>query len=256
MGSTRVLLQVFLITCLWLGLSAPGFAGGVDRTYTTAELIDGFMRTVFGREGPTPVDGAGAYVNKFVDPVPVLVLNSSAKADRTADVARFVKQLSAIVPNLKIRMAKNEQEARMVVFLTDRRNYRSVVAEALPRGKEPAFMEGNFCSAILWDRTSGVLDRAYVFIVVDEGEKFFQGCLAEEITQALGPANDSDALPHSLYNDSNDVNRFELFDWYILSALYDDAVLAGMTEAEVGPVLSGVIKRLRLKAPAAAMALR
>jgi len=217
--------------------------------FTDNQIASGFMLTVFGREGPASSQAAGHYVNKFVDPVGVHVLDASGVAGRTEEVAGFVALLDKIVPNLKIRMADAPEKARLFVFLVNRSNYRKVIADALPQGAEATFMERNRCSAVMWNRTTGVLDRAYVFILADRGQKTFTSCLAEELTQALGPANDSSKLPYSLYNDDNDVGTFGLFDWYILATLYDDALMPGMNADEALSVLPGAIKRARAFAP-------
>lgn len=217
--------------------------------FTDSQIARGFMLTVFGREGPASSQAAGHYVNKFVDPVGVYVLDASGVAGRAEEVAGFVGLLDRIVPNLKIRMAEKPEKARLFVFLVNRSNYRKVIADALPRGAEATFMERSRCSAVMWNRTTGVLDRAYIFILADRGQKTFTSCLAEELTQALGPANDSSKLPYSLYNDDNDVGTLGLFDWYILATLYDEAMMPGMNADEAMSVLSGAIKRARAFAP-------
>ncbi|SHH02713.1 Protein of unknown function [Kaistia soli DSM 19436] len=220
--------------------------------YSTAELTRGFTLTVFGREGPKSSAEAGQYVNKFVDPVGVLVLDSSSAPSREGEVRSFVGLLSRTIPNLKIAMTDDPNKARIFLFLVDRSNYRRVITDALPKGEQASFLKGSRCSTIMWNRTTGVLDRAYVFVLADRGDKAFASCLAEELTQALGPANDSDQLPYSLYNDDNDVGTFGLFDWYLLSAVYDRDILAGMTREEAMTRLPKVIDRLRPKAAAVA----
>ena len=240
---------VALLTAALLAIIAPlpVFAAPPARPadFTDNQIARGFMLTVFGREGPASSQAAGHYVNKFIDPVGVYVLDASGVAGRRAEVAGFVALLDRIVPNLKIRMAEKPEKARLFVFLVNRSNYRKVIADALPRGAEATFMERSRCSAVMWNRTTGVLDRAYVFILADRGQKTFTSCLAEELTQALGPANDSSKLPYSLYNDDNDVGTFGLFDWYILATLYDDAMMPGMNADEALSVLPGAIARAR-----------
>jgi hypothetical protein len=221
-----------------------------DRTFSTGALARGFMLTVFGREGPVADDGR-QYVNKFVDPVSVSILNFSRTVNRVPRVRQFVGLLDRIVPGLRIGMAKSAAKARLRVYLVDRRDFRGLIAETLAEGSKTTYLEGTRCATMMWTRTPGVLDHASIFVVVDEGDTTFEGCLAEELTQALGPANDSAELPYSLYNDYNDVNSFGLFDWYILSMVYDEAILAGMTPEEANAHLPAIIARLRLKAVAA-----
>ncbi len=248
-GSCRTVLCRLVaatIACA-LGLAVAAAAPlAVD--YPSADLERGFKLTVFGREGPQSAKDAGRYVNKFVDPVGVTILDSSSVPSREAEVVAFVKLLNRTIPNLKIAMAPDPAKARIFVHLVNRSNYRKVIAAALPKGEQAAFLEDNRCSAIMWNRTTGVIDHAYVFVLADRGDVAFTSCLAEELTQALGPANDSNQLAYSLYNDSNDVGTFGLFDWYILAALYDADIFAGMTAPEAMARLPKVIERLRPKA--------
>ena len=58
-------------------------------------------------------------------------------------------------------------------------------------------------------------------------------CLNEEITQALGPANDLYRLPDSIWNDDNFHGMATPFDMTILRALYQPELRSGMTRAEV-----------------------
>lgn len=248
-SALTALLMTFLMLVSLVPASAAPPVPPAD--FTDNEIARGFMLTVFGREGPASSQAAGHYVNKFVDPVGVYVLDASGIAGRAEEVAGFVGLLDRIVPHLKIRMAEKPEKARLFVFLVNRGNYRKVIADALPRGAEATFMESSRCSAVMWNRTTGVLDRAYIFILADKGQKTFTSCLAEELTQALGPANDSSKLPYSLYNDDNDVATFGLFDWYILATLYDDAMMPGMNADEALSVLPGAIKRARAFAPRA-----
>lgn len=238
-----------LALMLAIGIPAAGAAPAAQpkpiRDYATAELIRGFMLTVFGREGPASGQAAGRYANKFIDPVTVNLLDAGSVAGRAAEAKAFVRLLARTVPNLTIRMTDDPARARIFLFLVDRSNYRKAIADALPKSDQTTFLEGNRCSTIMWNRTTGVLDYAYVFILADQGDAAFTSCLAEELTQALGPANDSSSLGDSLYNDTNDVGAFGLFDWYILSALYDRAIMSGMTAAEARAVLPAVIERLR-----------
>ena len=236
----------FAIASMLAGPAAA--AGPLPVDYPSADLERGFQLTVFGREGPASAKEAGRYVNKFVDPVGVTILDTSSAPQREAEVVAFVKLLGRTIPNLKISMASSPEKARVFLHLVNRADYRRVIANALPKGDQTTFLEGARCSTIMWNRTTGVIDRAYVFVLADQGDIAFTSCLAEELTQALGPANDSTLLPFSLYNDKNDVGTFGLFDWYIVAALYDRDIFPGMTAPEAMARLPKVIERLRPKA--------
>ncbi|MEM6849053.1 MAG: DUF2927 domain-containing protein, partial [Pseudomonadota bacterium] len=97
-------------------------------------------------------------------------------------------------------------------------------------------------------RRSGI-ERAKIFLVVDEGFLRFWHCVVEEVAQSLGPANDSPRLPDSIFNDHSSVNTLLVFDWFILNMLYDPRIRPGMTENEVVPLLPNVIADARARLP-------
>ena len=78
-------------------------------------------------------------------------------------------------------------------------------------------------------------------------------CLNEEITQALGPANDLYRLPDSIWNDDNFHGMATPFDMLILRALYQPELQSGMSRAEVAAALPA---RARPGEPARAAACR
>ena len=78
-------------------------------------------------------------------------------------------------------------------------------------------------------------------------------CLAEEITQALGPANDLYRLPDSIWNDDNFHGMATAFDMLILRALYQPELESGMTPPGGG---GGAARRPRPGEPARAATAR
>ena len=72
-------------------------------------------------------------------------------------------------------------------------------------------------------------------------------CLHEEITQALGPADDLYRLPDSIWNDDNFHGMATPFDMTILRALYQPELRSGMTRAEAAAVLPKVLDRVNPK---------
>lgn len=216
-------------------------AAGVANAFTTEEIADGFLKTVFGGEGPTGHDAESRLVHKFTRPVRVYVESRSRFVDRRAEVRAFVRRLDRLVPNLTITNVTRASRSNMQVYLVDRGNYRAVIREVAPAGTDTRFIETNDCSALTGGDKPGVLDHAVVFVVVNEGMSRFRGCMVEEITQSLGPVNDDPSLPFSIYNDTSDVEGFGLFDWFILTTLYDRRIKPAMTQAEVTPLLPPAI---------------
>ncbi len=88
------------------------------------------------------------------------------------------------------------------------------------------------------------LRGAAIFLPLDTTPQDVRDCLNEEITQALGPANDLYRLPNTIWNDDNFHGMATSFDMLVLRALYQPELHSGMTRAEVGARLPAVLDRV------------
>ncbi|MFO1209956.1 MAG: DUF2927 domain-containing protein [Amaricoccus sp.] len=88
------------------------------------------------------------------------------------------------------------------------------------------------------------LGEAAIFLPPDTTPQDVRDCLNEEITQALGPANDLYRLPDSIWNDDNFYGMATTFDMTILRALYQPEFHSGMTKPEAAAVLPRVLYRV------------
>lgn len=229
-----------------LALASPASA----RHFADEALIEGFVDTVFGAEVGDEADReASRVVKKFTGPVSYHLVSTSS-VDRRKTLRRFLSQLADAVENLELSETRRFEDAQMVIFLTDRADYRATIRTSVWDGVNTDFLEGNACSAVLAARRSGI-ERAYIFLVADEGFLGLSHCMVEEIAQSLGPANDSTDLPDSIFNDESTLNVFGVFDWFILNMLYDPRVLPGMDEAQVRVILPAVIADVRARLPRA-----
>jgi len=226
-------------------------AAAVVNAFSDDELIRGFLGTVFGsetfRRGRQDADTLSE-VKKFDGRVTVHILNLS-DVDHTAEVARFLRALDASVEGLGIRLVDDADAARMVVFLIDRADYRRTIRGTMPEGFNTRFLESNACSAVTGGRRETGLERAFVYIVANEGSRNLRHCMIEEISQSLGPVNDDANLRYSIFNDDSNISGFGIFDWFVLNMLYDRRVRIGMTADEVIEVLPAVISDARRRLP-------
>jgi hypothetical protein len=87
--------------------------------------------------------------------------------------------------------------------------------------------------------------RADVILVTDVSEFIFRDCIYEELLQALGPINDTDAIPWTMFNDDVQMGFFDLYDQYILNILYHPHIKAGMTVDEVSGLLPRILPQVR-----------
>lgn len=87
------------------------------------------------------------------------------------------------------------------------------------------------------------LERAAIFLPLDTTPQDVRDCLNEEVTQALGPANDLYRLPDSVWNDDNFHGMATAFDMLVLRTLYQPELASGMSRPAAAAVLPGVLAR-------------
>jgi hypothetical protein len=214
------------------------------KTFTDAEIIDGFFRIVFGAE--FHVAGRVDRIRKYEVPVRVYV-DSRAKPDRRKQVAAVVDDLGSKVRHLDIAMAESRKDANVTVTLvrdrdiekTIRQFYGREQAARIVRSLEPQCLSG-FRKDELFR-----IQHSDVIIVVDAGEFIFLDCVYEELLQALGPINDDDDLPFTMFNDEVQMGFFDIYDQYLLNILYDPRIRAGMTTEQVKELLPQILPDVR-----------
>jgi hypothetical protein len=87
------------------------------------------------------------------------------------------------------------------------------------------------------------LARAAIFVPGDSTPQDLRDCLHEELTQALGPANDLYRLPDTIWNDDNLHGAATSFDMLMLRVLYQPELRSGMTRDEVAARLPALLDR-------------
>ena len=85
-----------------------------------------------------------------------------------------------------------------------------------------------------------------MILTVDNGDFIFLDCAYEELLQSLGPINDTESVPWTMFNDNVSMGFFGIYDQYVLNLLYDPRIKAGMTVAEVKDVLPAVLVDVRV----------
>lgn len=105
------------------------------------------------------------------------------------------------------------------------------------------FMRDRAAPQVRWSEQR-TLRRAAIFLPPDTTPQDLRDCLNEEVTQALGPANDLYRLPDSIWNDDNFHGMATRFDMLMLRTLYQPELRSGMTRAEVAARLPKVLDRV------------
>src|SRR6188472_3230317 len=237
--------HAMLVTVTALAAQAPAAAENAEiahrrsierKTFTDAEIIDGFFKVTFGAE--FHVAGGVDRIRKYDGPIRVYIDNRT-QPDRSPEVAAVVADIRTRIRDLDLAVTGKRDGAQVVVTLVrDRdlaRTIRSLYgidrARRIQRSLEPQCLSG-----FVKNENSRII-HSDVLIVADAGEFVFYDCIYEELLQSLGPINDDTTVPWTMFNDDVQMGFFDLYDQYLLNILYDRRIRAGMTRAEVEALL-------------------
>ena len=229
------MLRCLALLALLLGLAGPAIAAPLS----TETLVEGFAKIAFGAEIPG-LFGGGRYIKKFVGPVAFFVENHAAK-DRTREVRNFVAGLGRQIAGLETRFARSAETARFIVHVVDGKDYQRVARRIF--GNPFSRVPGTCIVRAAYGR--GGIVRANAVIVGDDGEPAFRRCLIEEVLQGLGPLDDFDGAPESVFNDSSTINYFSRYDRIMLNVLYDSRLTPGMSIEAARPLLPEIMDSVR-----------
>lgn len=95
------------------------------------------------------------------------------------------------------------------------------------------------CRTLIWE-TGYVIRRVQIYITpYPDGVR--RHCIAEELTQALGLADDSPIVRDSIFNDASARHRIAPWDALMVRILYDPRLRPGMHKTEAMPVVRRII---------------
>jgi hypothetical protein len=214
------------------------------RTFTDSEIIDGFFKTAFGAE--FHLAGRVDRVRKYDRPVRVFAAGAN-RPDRKAQLVKVVADIGRRIAHLDIATAATIDDATIVVTLvrdrdlipTVRRFYGEQRAREIRSSLDPQCLSG------LRKNERAEIEHSDVILTVDKGDFIFLDCAYEELLQSLGPINDTDSVPWTMFNDQVSMGFFDIYDQYLLNILYDPRIRAGMSVEEVKAVLSDVLADVR-----------
>jgi hypothetical protein len=214
------------------------------RSFTDAQIIDGFFKVTFGAEYHTTsrIDR----IRKFDVPVRAYVDNR-AEPDRSRQVGDVIGDIRNRIDKLDIAVTPDRRAANLVITLVHDRDLDRTIAGMF--GREHArkiehALEPQ-CLAGFRKDDSYRITRAEVILVVDAGEFIFYDCAYEEILQSLGPINDDQSVPWTMFNDDVQMGFFDLYDQYLLNLLYHARMRPGMTRDEAHAVISEIMPEVR-----------
>ncbi len=168
--------------------------------------------------------------------------------------------LAAYVSDIEALLARLRREAGVDIALTDTPAKAQIRIQAVPTAQlarvYPAaacfivpgetdwtdFLRSRPDSLLRWSRQK-TLEGAAIFLPTDTTPQDVRDCLHEEITQALGPANDLYRLPDTIWNDDNLHGIATPFDMLMLRLLYQPELKSGMTRAATAAALPALLAR-------------
>nr|WP_284701020.1 DUF2927 domain-containing protein [Rhodoplanes tepidamans] len=216
--------------------------------FTDDQILRGFLAVAFGAEFSTAPDDR---IRRFDGPVRVLVdatgTPPALRTRRTAEVAAVVAEIGRGVPHLDLATTPARDAANLTVLVVRRRDIPATVravfgparARSILRRLQPECISG-------FSRDSANrISRAVVVLAADTSDFAFRDCAFEEILQALGPIDDTDAVPWTMFNDAVRTGRFGRYDRHLLGLLYHPRMRPGMTRAEAEATARAVLPEVR-----------
>jgi hypothetical protein len=214
------------------------------RSFTDAQIIDGFFKVTFGAEYHTTarIDR----VRKFDVPVRAFIDNR-AEPDRSRQVREVVADIGKRIDKLDIAITPDRRAANLVITLVRDRDLDRTIAgmfgrehaRKIERALEPQ------CLAGFRKDDSYRIMRSEVILVVDAGDFVFYDCAYEETLQSLGPINDDQSVPWTMFNDDVQMGFFDVYDQYLLNLLYHARMRPGMTREEARAVIDEIMPEVR-----------
>jgi Protein of unknown function (DUF2927) len=212
------------------------------KDFTDSEIMRGFFKTVFGAE--LRLRGRTDVIRKYDGPVRVFI-ESRARPDRRADVAKVIDDIRSRIDHLDIAVTDDRSAANFLVVIVRDRDFSRTVRTMYGRDKAKriAKLDPQCLSGFRKDDQYRIV-QSNVLLVADAGEFIFYDCAYEELLQALGPINDTN-VPWTMFNDDVQMGFFDVYDQLILNLLYDPRIRPGMSRREVAALLPQILPNVR-----------
>lgn len=214
------------------------------KTFTDGEIVDGFMKIAFGAE--YHLAGRVDRIRKYQGPVRIFV-EGIARTDRHMQLSRIIGDIARRVHHLDIAVTDKRDDANAFIILVRDRDLHKTIAAfyGAEKAKEIRDSLDPQCLSGFRKNDSFEIQRSDVILTVDNGDFIFLDCAYEELLQSLGPINDTDSVPWTMFNDQVSMGFFDIYDQYLMNILYDPRIRAGMTVDEVRAVLPAILPDVR-----------
>jgi hypothetical protein len=232
-----------------------------DAPFTDRNLTENFLRIAMYEEYArgevtTTRNESPIRLLRWAQPVRVSVqfgpsVAPERQASDRARIGSYLARLSRVTghpislndqnPNFWIHIASVDERAALGPFLMRE------LTELTPGqiASITAMNRDTFCQVLTQsDPTTSTYARAVAVIPSEQPDLLRLSCIHEELAQALGLPNDSNAARPSIFNDDEEFALLTTQDEWMLKILYTPALRPGMTEAEARPIVQSLASRL------------
>ena len=235
--------------------------GGIDTPFTDRMLTDNFLKIALyeeyarGQITTTPTANPIRLV-RWAQPVRMaLIFGASVPAARrttdTALIASYLARLARLTghavglddrnPNFWVHIASIDERAALGPVLTTE-------LTGLTQGQissVTAMDRNTYCQVLdQSDPVTSTYVGAAAVIPSEHPDLLRLSCFHEELAQALGLPNDSNAARPSIFNDDQEFALLTRQDELMLRILYNPALRPGMDEVEARPVVEMLAAKL------------
>lgn len=214
------------------------------KTFTDSEIIDGFMKVAFGAE--YHLAGRVDRIRKYQMPVRVFI-DGAARADRHTQISKVVGDIASRIQHIDIALTGQREDANAIVTLVRDRDLQKTMTAfyGSERAKEIKDTLDPQCLSGFRKNDDYEIQKSDIILTIDNGDFVFLDCAYEEILQSLGPINDTETVPWTMFNDEVSMGFFDIYDQYLMNILYHPRIKAGMTVQEVRDVLPTILPDVR-----------
>ena len=214
------------------------------KTFTDTQIIEGFMKTAFGAE--YHLAGRVDRIRKYHMPVRVFI-DGSSRIDRRTQIGKVVNDIAKRVQHLDIAVTNKRDDANTIITLVRDRDLQKTITSFYGEEKAREIKESldPQCLSGFRKNDEYEIQRSDVILTVDSSDFVFHDCAYEEVLQSLGPINDTNSVPWTMFNDDVSMGFFDIYDQHIMNILYDPRIRAGMTVDEVRAVLPAILPDVR-----------
>lgn len=229
----------------------------IDAPFSNADLERNFVTVALNREyrrdngtliqAPTP-----SPVSRWTEPIRYRIAGDGATDLDRSEYASFFAHLARLT---NLDMQETEERPNLSILILDAEE-RNAFVEALKAdgaaARMPLIVE--WAEEVRYpcvgqvgyeNSANGRISGAMIVIKAELEGVMRRSCIHEELTQALGLMNDDDSVRPSIFNDDQEFAYLTEHDEYLLRILYDRRLRPGMTEDEVRPLLSRIVRELR-----------